>query len=258
MSKSASNAASAPQPDPPPDDPPAVDEADRLAASVLYAERRMRMLEELASIGMDLTRALHRRVLATEADPPAAGAQGVPPAEAAEAFAKLSRAVRLTLDLQARLEEKLRALRTGEATAREARREKHTLRDDDAEKERLAEASARVADQVEIAIAREAESEQDHNQRFYALVERLELDAAYEDVTDRPLRQVVEQLCSDLCLTPDWSGWTEEGWPRPPPVGPHARSYASPFHRPSPKPLLKRTLQRFSGLNFLELADQPP
>ena len=34
---------------------------------------------------------------------------------------------------------------------------------------------------------------------------------AYDELQDRALREVVEQLCGDLGLTPDWSDWTDEG-----------------------------------------------
>jgi hypothetical protein len=90
--------------------------------AVLRAERRLRMLEELSGIGMDLARALHRRAFAA-ADPqePAApddcetsdrpaGSAGDP----SVAFARISRAIRLTLALEARADEALRALRAGE------------------------------------------------------------------------------------------------------------------------------------------------
>ena len=58
--------------------------------SILRAERRLRLLEELAEIGMELVRALKPRAEAAET------AGGKDPADA---FAPLSRAIRLTLAL---------------------------------------------------------------------------------------------------------------------------------------------------------------
>ena len=53
MAKSAPSAAPAVPLDPPVDADAAVDEVELLAASILRAERRLRLLEELAEIGMD-------------------------------------------------------------------------------------------------------------------------------------------------------------------------------------------------------------
>jgi hypothetical protein len=67
-----------------------------------------------------------------------------------------------------------------------------------------------------------------------ALDERLDEDDAYMDLEDRPLREVVEQLCADLCIEPDWDRWTGDGWtPRPFP----ARARWSDFNKPSRKKL---------------------
>jgi hypothetical protein len=129
-----------------------------------------------------------------------------------------------------------------------------------AEEEKREALQEAISEHVGIAIAREAESEQDCNERFLALFERLETDAAYDDLTDRPFRDIVEQLCHELCLTPDWSDWTKKkGWLAAPPIGVAARTRFSPFHQPSPRPILKSTVERMRQIpNFLELADPPP
>jgi hypothetical protein len=88
--------------------------AEALDAAILRAERRLRLLEERAEIGMDLARALHREALAE----PAKLSSG----DLAGAFAKLSRAIRLTLALAARTDEALRALRAEAESEREALR----------------------------------------------------------------------------------------------------------------------------------------
>jgi hypothetical protein len=244
---------SAGPPEPSAVEPPATDEVDRLARSVARAERRLRVLEEIGEIGMRLMRKLD--------DPPATKADATRPDPAA-AFAKLSRAVRLTLDLEARVEEDLRAALAGEVTAHEKRREtrdrlagKGDDPDGPDEKARHA-AVSRVEDQVEIAITREAESEKEYLERLAALEERLEWDEAYNDVRDQPFREVVEALCKDIGLTPDWSDWSDDGWPGPPERGPEARPPWSPFHRASPKPILKKNQDYPRQL--LELAKPPP
>jgi len=249
MSKSASLRAPAPLPDLPAADPPVVDAVDRLAASVARAESRLQALEEIRAIGMRLMRKLE--------DAPAANSDAPRP-DPAVAFAKLSRAVRLTVDLEVRAEEDLRAALAGEVTARTVRREASERRAIDADEERRQHAQNRVADQVGIAIAREVETEKEYWERHAALDERLAWDAAYEDLHDRPLRQVVEELCADIGLTPDWSDWTKDGWREPAEIGPDARPDFSPFKRPSPRPILKLTGEPAGPPKIFELARPPP
>ena len=258
MTKFASISAAAPSPEPLAGDAPApaVDGAHRLAASIARAERRLRVLEEIGEIGMRLMRKLE--------DPPAKGAASdAPRSDPAVAFAKLSRAVRLTLDLEVRAEEELRAALAGEVTVHEQRRE--TRERVAAEAEELAgkadekarqHALSRVEEQVEIAIARESESEKEFFERSAAMDERFEWDEAYDDVRDQPFREVVERLCKDIGLTPDWSDWTEDGWPELPKRGPAARPSWSPFHQVTPKPILKKN-QGYHR-QTLELAKPPP
>jgi hypothetical protein len=95
-----------------------------------------------------------------------------------------------------------------------------------------------VREQVGMAIAREAESEADSCDLLDALEERLADDIAYVFVGDTPLRETVERLCKDLSLSPDWSGWSEDGWPVTPPNAFPPRERRSAFNRPSRKPVL--------------------
>jgi hypothetical protein len=265
MVESPSTQAPAPTPDPAPVDLPEADEAVLLAERVRCAELRLRALEELLDVGMELTRNLRERALAGQSgEAPKAGApSAIATPDYAGEFARLSRAVRLTLAMHARFDDALSALRTGAAAAVKERREtreraaQHAVKRAEEEKRETLEEA--VAEQVGIAIAREAESEQDYDERFLAMCERLEWDAAYGDLLDRPFRDIVGQLCGELCLTPDWSDWTDKGWPSPPPIGSAARTPFSPFHQPSPRPLLKSTVERQRQLpNLLELADPDP
>ena len=231
------------------DDASAATERDAMAAAVERAEGRLRIMRELTEMGMDITRVLHEQVLtkATEPDKPPAGGDAQSKAEPqlrpqpdpAVSFAKLSRAIRLTLDLEARADEALRALIAGEVTAREARREAGKRRAEKAGAAREQAAIDRVEKQVRVAIARESESEAAEDALYEALEERLSHDVAYILAGQRPLRQVVEQLCGELGLTPDWSGWTEgEGWPDPKDAPPY-RSRWSVFNEVSRTPLLE-------------------
>jgi hypothetical protein len=94
--------------------------AEALDAAILRAERRLRLLEELAEIGMDLARALHREALA---EPAKHTARETPFfGDPVDAFVRVSHVIRLILALEARTDEALRGLRAEMESKREAGR----------------------------------------------------------------------------------------------------------------------------------------
>jgi hypothetical protein len=215
--------------------------AEALDPAVLRAERRLQVLEELTKIGLDLARGLHRQALAaadpvdpTEPAAPDAPAPITPAGDPSVAFARISRAIRLTLALEARTDEALRALRAGVAAEVEARRVAARNR---AAAEAAAQSKARratVENLVFEAAEREIEDDEALDGVIEALEERLEDDEAYQDLDRLPLRETVERLCADLELTPDWSRWDGEAWA---PDAPFSRPKASVWARPSRTPL---------------------
>jgi hypothetical protein len=223
--------------------------AEALDPAVLRAERRLRVLEELTEIGLDLARLLQRQAhaaaeaidptaaAALDATEPSAGrAPIISAGDIANALARISRAIRLTVALETRTDEALRALRAGVAAEVEARRAQ-------ARNRAAAEAEARskshrnaVERLVTEAAEREIEDDDALGGVMEALEERLVEDEAYWDLDRMPLREAVERLCADLELTPDWSLWEGEGWsPKPP----FSRCRGSIWARPSRTPLLE-------------------
>jgi hypothetical protein len=211
--------------------------------AVLRAERRLQLLQELTDIGMTLARALERQALAA-ADPtdPAAPAateasasRATPSApDPADAFARISRAIRLTLALEARTDEALRALRAGVAAECEVRRDQARRRAMTEAVERNQARRDTVERLVIEAAEREIEDDAALGGLLEALEERLDDDAVYFHLDRLPLRETVEQLCADLQLTPDWSQWGGEGWTPNPPFH---RPAASIWRHPSRTPL---------------------
>jgi hypothetical protein len=198
--------------------------------AIARAERRLRLLQELSEIGMDLARALHREALAAEPAAPE-----TPAADPAGAFARLSRAIRLTLALEARTDETLRSLRSGLAAEGEAARVEASRR---AQADATARREARrktVQTLVMEAAEREIEDGEALFGVFGALEERLDEDGAYEHLERLPLRETVERLCADLQLTPDWTRWDGEAWI---PQEAFFRARGSIWRRPSRKRLL--------------------
>jgi hypothetical protein len=216
---------------------PAADEAPDPA--VLRAERRLRLLAELADIGMDLARVLKPSAPADEA--PDEAADGGPASEPgrvkrrdpAEAFAPLSRAIRLTLALEAKIDAELCDLKAGIVRARDEERTVTAERRKTAADEDALAREEKIRDLVIEAAEAEIEDKGALLELCDALEERLDEDVAYLDREERPLREIVESLCRDLTLRPDWSLWDGEGWLR---TDPPARPRFSPFHQPSAKP----------------------
>lgn len=185
------------------DDPAANDNLDLFGPAILRAARRLRILEELTNIGMELTRTLQRRVLAEDeaatvsaatngdiavsAKLPASKSSCVDPAGA---FAKISRAIRETMTMEIRAEEALRALNAGESLARGTSRK--TARD-------------KVEDRDASVVDRAALTETEHRDPREAIEEGHTEDCVYLGVEDRRLDETVERLCIDLGLPPDWT-----------------------------------------------------
>ncbi len=228
-------------------DPAVNDDSDILGPAVLRAQRRLRDLEELTAIGLDITRVLHRLVLADEeaatvsnvvkgeidvsAKPQASKAPRFDPAAA---FASLSRAVRLTVNLEIKADETLRVLQAGEIGSRETRPAERKRRDGVANEERHTAARDKVWDRVTAVIDSEAKTDSEYCDLMEAMIERLDEDSAYDDLGDKPLGEMVERLCDDLQLSPDWRFWTGEDWT---PEGRPRRARCSIFNTPSRKPL---------------------
>jgi hypothetical protein len=225
-----------------PDDAAAFAEA--IDPAVLRAERRLRMLEKLAQLEMELAEALQRQAIAAAnptppAEPDAAAASGRGAAsdtadDLSAAFARIARSLRLTLALQSRAEEQLRALLAGEAAKVEVRRAETSRREHAEARARSEHHRSEVERLVQEAAEREVEDEDALESVLEALEERLDDDEAYWDLDDMPVREAVERLCGDLELNPDWSRWEGEGWtPKPP----FARFKFSPWARSSRTPL---------------------
>jgi hypothetical protein len=191
--------------------------------SVARAARRLRLLEELAEIGMELARALKP---GAEADKTTAGES--PGKDPAAVFAPLSRAIRLTLALEARTDQDLRDLKAGVSRERQEARAKAAERNGEAREYKIRESVMKVAE-------RECENLEALVDLEEALEERLDMDEAYFDRSLRPLRPTVERLCKDLGLSPDWSRWAGDGWAY---EDIPTRPRFSPFHQPSPRPIL--------------------
>jgi hypothetical protein len=191
-------------PHPAPDAPEPV-----LDPAAARAQRRLAWLERLAEKGLALAEAVKEDGSA----------------ESAEAFAKFSRAVRLTITLEARLDAALADAAARDAAAREA----------DPYAPLKSGVKARARELVRDVIDREIPDPEENDTIVDALEERLLCDEAYDHIEGLPMRDIVEHLCADLRLNPDWRRWTGDGWKPNPPF---SRPLCSDFKVPSRTPIL--------------------
>ena len=171
-------------------------------------ERHLHMLAELGALGMDLARALHRQAMRAVAEMPAeppADAPANPPADPALQFARVARAVRQIVALEARLAED-RDTRQERRQAAQARQAADAAQDATDCRKRQIRRRIRPAFKAGC-VGRDAQ------RLLRDLEERLDDDA--EDPGQRPLAEVVAHICRDLQLDPNripalaGADWTE-------------------------------------------------
>jgi len=199
----------------PTDSPPA---PEAVAAPRALIERQLWVLGRLAEAGLNLALAIERQGTAEDAAPAAAS-------DVALAYGRVSRAVRLTVALQARTLQDLQAL--DEVAARRLAGDRAT-----AERERqnlVQQRKDRVQRVVERVIEAEAASETEVDRLADEAAERLEHDDIYGDLTTRPVGEIIALVCRDLGLSPDWSRLAEEAWAQEEIEG---RPPGSPFAAP--------------------------
>ncbi|MDR3474283.1 MAG: hypothetical protein P4M09_21750 [Devosia sp.] len=178
------------------------------------AVRHLRGLAELGEIGLELARALRRRVVeAVEAAPVAApiGAGTGFGGDVGLAFSRIARAVRQTFALEARMAQDERA--RAEDGRFEAQRRRSLI-----ESLRPPTRKETIRDAVEMAI----EADRDEGGNLYIEERRIEalladlderLDEADEaDLMERPIGEVVTRICADLGVAYDPDLWADEDW----------------------------------------------
>ena len=183
--------------------------------AVARAERRLRILEEMTEIGLRLLRALPSD--GDEAASETAASQSGKRRDPVDQYASLTRSLRLTLKLEAETDAELVCLRDGLNRTRQRERriaawstpkradERGGVRGDPQRRETVRQC-------LRVAAERESESEEQLDDFFLAIEQRLDEDPAYSDLDAVPLREIVERLCFNLNINPNWTQWTGSGW----------------------------------------------
>jgi hypothetical protein len=186
------------------------------------AERHGRVLQELTDLGMNLARAVSAQ--AADADPATAHALALD-------FARIARAVRQTVALEAKLAD--------DRQTSLAERAQHRQREADAQARRR---RTRIESLVERAIDAEASGSEADN-LYEDLRERLEDADDLAGFHDRPLPEIVALICKHLGVTPPLVLWNDADWgieseAAPPEAveGAVGRPISEPFEAPLPDP----------------------
>ena len=170
--------------------------------------RHLGMLAELAEIGMRLAREVERQALAGEprrdALPDRAQVNNAGANNAGTdwglVFARIARAVRQTVALEARLAADAQAQTAAEVAAEASRSA--------AEQKRARRIKERVRVLAEEAIGAEADGHEAENLRL-DLAERLDDPDIEAELGRRPIGVIFAAICRDLGITPDLSGFTD-------------------------------------------------
>ena len=216
------------------------------AGSEARACRQMRMLQELAEIGMQLARAVGRQVADCAQDPEGGDADRAANlgAHLALVFSRISRAVRQTIALEARLDRQIHQARRDEdvalaeqariATRALARRRKHAVRE-----------------AVQHAV--EAETCGPELEALLAdLDDRLEDPDDDLDFAELPIGELVARICRQLGVVHDPSLWQDED------AG-HAREPPESHRRGSEEPAFAGDIAEAGDADgFLRILEHPP
>ena len=167
-------------------------------AAVERAERRLTLLAEMAQLGMRMLRRLDQTLTNDT--------------EAAEAFARISRAVRLTLALEEKTDRFLAELSSGALSACKAPAPVD-LALDSFERQKTA-LRARKANAFDLLVA-VSESEGESLESVEKLLDALaespdEVEGSFKG--DQRLAPTIERLCAHLGLGPELSSRVAEGW----------------------------------------------
>ena len=148
------------------------------------AEWRARTLRQLVAIGMDMARMLQDQAREASACDP-----GVIGPDLSLRFHRISRSIRMSLALDAKLvagfQDRAKERKVAQLT------------------ERKALAKEAVSRQVD----RDTPDRDLHQERSDR-IEREDL----EDFSDKPVSEIIAIICADLGITPDWQAWSLEPW----------------------------------------------
>ena len=174
------------------------------AATESRAERHLRLLQELAEMGMDIARAVRAEAVAQDD-----GQERTPSrfgrGDLGLMYSRIARAVRQTLALEAHVAED-----AGKARVEQERRRVNVAQL--VFQQRQEDIRDFVARAIEADAVERNALDGDVERLLDDLDERLE-DGRYDDaLADAPIAELVARICDDLGITPDWRIWNDQDW----------------------------------------------
>jgi hypothetical protein len=160
------------------------------------------MLGLLAEAGLEVALAIERRAKAADQD------SDIDLNGLSLAYSRVSRAARVTIVLQSRLIDDLKALE--EVAAR--KRTDAELAEDCEQYTRREGDKARVERIVERIVMAAHDDEAEINRLVIEAGHRLDDEDLYDDILSRPMGEIVALICRDIGLSPDWTRLAEEAW----------------------------------------------
>jgi hypothetical protein len=173
-------------------------------------ERHMAVLAELTAIGMNIARAIECQAVdaATSAEGPPPGG----PRDFAALFACISRAVRLTVALEAKLAEDYGQRLQRTEAQRAADLAAAAKREAASEAQRRMRKKAKVERILKQGIESQTKDLQERYNLGTGLSERLREYERYDELGNRPIGEILARIFRDLGIRPDWQRWEREEW----------------------------------------------
>ena len=178
---------------------------------IAVAEMWLCMLGGLREIGMRFAAFLEHQVAPSKAGPRRLMMAFRFIGDPCAAFSRVWRAVHLAAALALRIADEIAALRAGKPLGSAAPAAK-TAREAKAIKDKIHEIGLEaLAEDIET-----AERPEGLHGGLNDMLREERMDAAFYRLLKGPVKDVVAAICADLGLNPDWSQWTEDGFPPPP------------------------------------------
>jgi hypothetical protein len=186
--------------------PEPVDPREALDPRERRAAKRLRALERLSVIGMALSEAMLARV----SDAMNSG-EVVDTAAVALEYSRLSRAVRQTVALEARLDVEIDVLAAKIAAERAAKQAEEERRRDERVNFNMVAVNAAVGEAIEAEAAQTGDAARTGRLND-VLSEYVNDPREEEDFADLPVSTLIERICGTLGVAVDWSLWKDEDW----------------------------------------------
>ncbi len=173
------------------------------AAAIARAEERRAVLERLTQLGMTMAEALTQQAASPDDPRPDPG----------PTFAKVARAVRMSVALETKLDELILALRNGGISGRRAAGNSRARPASAPEPTIEEPGQCPLRDPIQLAvwsaIDQTVMNEDEALHRYDRVYERLFDSCEYDNLDLDDFEGAVKAICADIGVAPNWAAWTD-------------------------------------------------